>query len=268
MRMSEGTTARGLPYLTFGSGPPVVVLPGITGRHRNPPRWRATRIAPGLRTLAERRTIHLLQLRPGLPRGTSMADLADDVAAAIREDLGGGPLAVYGVSTGGSVALQLSVDHPGLVSRLVVACAAACLGEGGRRRQRRLAELTTAGRPREAWAQLAPVLATSPLGRWAMRTASWLAGGPGPQEAGDLLAVIEAEDGFDVRSRLHQVAAPTLVLGGALDGYYSAELFVATADGIPDSQLVLRPRAGHVSTLTHRSAARAVTTFLAGEEES
>lgn len=266
--MSEGTTAGGLPFLTFGSGPPLVVLPGITGRHRNPPRWQATRLAPGLRALAGRRTAHLLQLRPGLAPGTTMADLADDVADAIREDLGGGPLAVYGVSTGGSVALQLAVDHPGLVSRLAVVCAAACLGDDGRRHQRRLAELTVAGRPREGWAQLAPALATTTPGRWAMRAASWLAGGPGPQEAGDLLAVIEAEDAFDVRARLNEVTAPTLVLGGALDGFYSAELFVTTADGIPDARLLLRPRSGHVGTLAHRSAARAVTAFLAGEEES
>lgn len=266
--MCERTTDRGLPYLTFGDGPPLVVLPGITGRHRNPPRWQAARLAPGLGALAESHTVHLLQLRPGLPPGTTMADLADDVAAAIREDLGGGPLAVYGVSTGGSVALQLAVDHPELVSRLALVCAAARLGEDGRRHQRRLAELTLAGRPREAWAQLAPVMATTPHGRWAMHAVSWLAGGPGPRDAGDLLAVIDAEDAFDVRARLHEVAAPTLVLGGALDGFYSAELFAATAGGIPGAQLVLRPRSGHVGALAHRSAARAVTSFLAGEEES
>ena len=87
------------------------------------------------------------------------------------------------------------------------------------------------------------------------------------QQAGDLLAVVAAEDAFDVRDRLHAVRAPTLVLGGALDGFYSTALFVGTADAIPRARLVLRPRCGHAGALTHRSAGRAVATFLAGDEE-
>lgn len=197
-----------------------------------------------------------------------MADLADDVAAAVREDLGGGPVAVYGVSTGGSVALQLAVDHTRLVARLALVAAAARLGEDGRRHQRRLAELTVAGRPRAAWAQLAPAMAATPRGRWAMRAVMWLAGGPGPRDAGDLLAVVEAEDAFDVRARPSVVAAPTLVIGGARDGFYSHELFVATARGIPGARLLLDPRAGHAGALTSRSTARAVTAFLLGDEPS
>lgn len=65
-------------------------------------------------------------------------------------------------------------------------------------------------------------------------------------ERPDLLAVIEAEDGFDVGDRLGRITAPTLVVGGAKDRFYGAELFRETAERIPDGRLILYPDRGHM----------------------
>jgi pimeloyl-ACP methyl ester carboxylesterase len=48
-----------------------------------------------------------------------MSDIAGHLASAIEHDLGQ-PVFLQGTSTGGSVALQLAVDRPDLVRRLVV----------------------------------------------------------------------------------------------------------------------------------------------------
>lgn len=263
----EGTLPGGLPYLAIGAGPPLVALPGLGGHHRNPVGAERRAQLSGLGALARTFTVYLIQRRPGLAPGTTMADLADDVASAVQERFPG-PVPVIGTSTGGSVALQLAVDHPDLVSRLVLACAAARLSEEGRRRQQRMAELTLAGRPRAAWAQLGPVLAGTPPTRAAIGALLWVMGGPGPTDAGDMLATIEAEDRFDVTRRLADVRAPTLVLGSARDGFYSKALFVLTARGIRNGHLLLYPRSSHMSVLAHRSAQRAIAEFLAGEEGS
>jgi len=264
----EGTLPGGLPFLAFGSGPPLLALPGFGPHHRNPTGFDRTTQTRGLRPQARRFTVHLVQRRPSLAPGTTMGHLADDVATAIRGQFGG-PVPVLGTSTGGSVALQLAVDHPDLVSRLVLACAAARLGEDGRRRQRVLAELTQAGEPRRAWAQLGPALAGGPVTRRLTSAMMWLAGGAmDPDDASDMLATVEAEDAFDVMARLGDVTAPTLVVAGGRDGFYSTNLFLRTARGIPDGHLLLYPRSSHMSALRHRSAQRAITTFLADEEES
>ena len=49
-----------------------------------------------------------------------MKDIAADYADAIWDDLRE-PVLLHGVSTGAAVALQLAVDHPDLVCRLVLA---------------------------------------------------------------------------------------------------------------------------------------------------
>jgi len=259
------TTLAGLSVLSWGSGPPALVLPGLSPHHRNPTGMERRTQTQGLAAVAARFTVHLLQRRTGLPAGTTMADLADDVAAAVRAGFDG-PVPVLGMSTGGSVALQLAVDHPELVSRLVLGCSAMRLGRQGRMLQRALADLTRAGRPRAAWAGLAPALTGTVLTRALMTPVLWLGGGPRGDDAADLLATIEAEDAFDVESRLDEVRAPTLVVGGGRDGFYGPQLFHDTARAIPDGHLLLFPRSSHMTALGHRSAQRAIARFLAGEE--
>ena len=41
----------------------------------------------------------------------------------------------------------------------------------------------------------------------------------------DTLVVLAAEDAFDAEPGLERIQAPTLVLGGAADSFYSEELF-------------------------------------------
>jgi pimeloyl-ACP methyl ester carboxylesterase len=66
-----------------------------------------------------------------------MADLANDYAGAL-DGMFQRPVDVLGISTGGSLALQLAADRPELVERLVVAGAACRLSEYGRSRSARL----------------------------------------------------------------------------------------------------------------------------------
>jgi pimeloyl-ACP methyl ester carboxylesterase len=77
-----------------------------------------------------------------------------------------------------------------------------------------------------------------------------------------MVATIRAEDAFDVCADLHRITAPTLIVGGARDGFYGEELFRRTADAIPGARLVLHPRAGHAGMLSSRAAHRGVARFL------
>jgi pimeloyl-ACP methyl ester carboxylesterase len=173
-----------------------------------------------------------------------MSDIAGHLVGAIEHDIGQ-PVFLQGTSTGGSVVLQLAVDRPELVRRLVVVSAAYRLGPAGRAQQAEMARLIRAGQPREAWAS-AITAVLPPAGRMT------------PADATDMLVTLEAEDAFDVEASLPRVTAPTLVIGGGRDDFYSEEQFRGTAAGVQDGRVHIFPDWGHV-----RASSSPATTNLA-----
>jgi pimeloyl-ACP methyl ester carboxylesterase len=284
--MAQTGTLAGLPCLTVGApdAPPLVVLPGLSPEHAigaGP----AARAELGLaRELGRRFRVTWLTRRPGLAATTgtdppSMADVAVEHAAALRE--AGAPLDVLGISTGGSIALQLALDHPDVVGRLVLVSAAAQLGAVGRAEQRALAERVDAGDRRGAFAQLLADAVPDPLpwatGRgtrvharlaalvrpplatfgWALGPRLW------PQAAlADMAALIAAEDAFDVRSRLGELRARLLAVAGGRDPYYDEGAFEQLARGVPDGRLVRFARRGHGTVAADPRFVPAVARFL------
>ena len=252
--VKKGTLAGGLPCFSFGSGPPLVVFAGLTAAHENPRGAALWLEQQTLGPFAKQHTVYGVNRRPGLSTGTTIADIASDYATALSDRFGG-PVDVIGISTGGSVCLQFAIDHPELVRHLVVASSACRLGERGRDAQRRVADRARAGDLRGEYWELGHPLVTHPFGQ---KIAGGLMWALGPYVTGrhddpsDMIVTIEAEDVFDATPDLHRISAPTLVVGGDRDGFYSPDLFRATADGIPGGRLCLYEGKGHVGALGKR----------------
>jgi len=108
MDVRDGALSGGLPFLAFGTGPPVVVFPGLSARHANSTgmerRFQLRQWAP----LAAHFTVYIVNRKPGLRPGSTIADLAEHYAGAIRAEFSL-PVHVVGVSTGGSIAQQFAV---------------------------------------------------------------------------------------------------------------------------------------------------------------
>jgi pimeloyl-ACP methyl ester carboxylesterase len=136
-----------LPYLGTGSGPTLLFIAGLSPEPGVAATGTERMNASLLKPIAKRRRVLFVNRRPGLPRGMSMADLAGEHAEAIRS-LGGGPVDVAGISTGGSIAQQLAADHPDVVDRLLLLSTACRLGPDGRALQRRVAARIRGGSPR------------------------------------------------------------------------------------------------------------------------
>jgi pimeloyl-ACP methyl ester carboxylesterase len=264
----EGLLPGGLPYLAVGDGPPLVVFPGFTANHANPTGAARRFALRPLRSLARHFTLYLINRKPGLQPGDAMADLAGHYAHAL-EQVFAGPVPIIGISTGGSIAQQLAIDHPQLVRRLVLVATACRLGPAGRRMQRDLARFTLAGQPRRAWAATGPELATTTAGGRLYGALLWLFGPRlGPKDPSDMLIVIDAEDRFDAASQLHRISAPTLILAGDRDRTYSAELFGETAERNPGARLRLYPGKGHapIATLAYQPAVGELLGFLTADQ--
>ncbi|RYP80307.1 alpha/beta hydrolase [Nocardioides guangzhouensis] len=256
-----GHGRRYLPYLRLGDGSPLVVSPGLSSEHANPTGiWRRTTLSWAA-PFAEHFTVYLVQRKPGLARDATLSDVAADYAEAIERDLGR-PVLSHGTSTGGSVALQIAIDHPQLVHRMVVAAAACRLAPHGRPVQEQLARLTESGDARGASALLWGAVAR-PMLSYPARGLGWLMGRSFKvDDPSDMLTMIAAEDSFDAEPELSRVQAPTLVLGGTADPFYSEDLFRRTADGIPRGRVVLFPGKGHIYAAGSKVPAAVALGFL------
>ena len=77
------------------------------------------------------------------------------------------------------------------------------------------------------------------------------------------MITIEAEDRFNFKDRLAEITAPTLLVAGGRDPFYSEALFRETAAGIPNAKLILYPGMGHPAS--GKQFERDVLTFLREE---
>jgi pimeloyl-ACP methyl ester carboxylesterase len=264
--VSRGTPAAGyfpsgLPYNRFGHGArPLVVVQGLLFENKPQPRYA---LGP-YSFLRDRSTVFVVLRRPGMPQGYTLGDMAADCAETIRAQFGG-PVDVIGVSTGGSIVQHLAADHPDVVRRLVLHSSACTLSPAAKRLQLRVGELARERR----WAEASELLVDAVVpprpsgpGRrlvvWPIaRMMSWSSRSADPS---DLIVTIAAEDEHDFRDRLREITAPTLVIAGAADPFYTEELFRETAAGIPGARLALYPGMGHPAH--GRRFARDVLAFL------
>jgi pimeloyl-ACP methyl ester carboxylesterase len=260
-RESAGLLHDDAPYLKIGQGPPLVMVPGLTPDHDVPRGWQRQIALASARPLARDFTVYAVNRKRGLQPGESMSDIAGHLASAIEHDLAQ-PVFLQGTSTGGSVVLQLAVDRPDLVRRLVVVAAAYRLGPRGRELQAEMTRLIRAGEPREAWATVMTAMLPGPL-RGPARPLARLAVGPiVPADSTDALVTLDAEDAFDVEAGLPRVTAPTLVIGGGNDHFYTQELFHGTAAGVQDGRVHIFPGWGHVRASSSAATAHLTLGFM------
>lgn len=263
MKFDRGMLAE-IPFAAHGSGPPLVILAGltpVTGVRSSI--LNRTAMDPVRHLIATRRLV-VLNRRPGLPRHLTMSALASEHAQAIRSGFDG-PVDVIGSSTGGSIAQQLAADHPETIRRLGLVSTACRLGPLAKSSQAQIAQDLRAGRCRSALATAAGALV--PLG-----TGQHLAAGIGwataphvlttPEQAADLAATIEAEDGFDLATCRDRIQAPTLIIAGARDRFYTPELFTETTQLIPNSRLQTFPHRGHITIALDRAARTEIARFF------
>ena len=260
--IDEGVLAHGLPYLAFGSGPPLLVLRGFMTTHANPVglqrRFEIRLLAP----LARHFRVYAISRAPGLAPDVSMADIARDHAEAFLATFGS-PVDLLGMSSGGSIALQVAADHSVVVRRLVLVSAGHRLGTAAKEAQLHYVEATAAGRRGAHY--LAPFKVESTVGARLVTPLMWLLDPLlRPANPADMLAFAHAEDRFDLGARLGEITAPTLVIAGERDRVYSPEIFERTAKGVRDGRLIVYPGAGHGGTLTARRLVADVTAFLTG----
>jgi len=228
------------PYVRVGPAaggaddPPLVIVTGL-----NDPLLRVTdalwfagavaALGGRLRRRGYPGPVYVTSRPIGLPREHSTRRMADDLGAFLAA-LDCGPVDLLGISMGGFVAQHLAADAPGLVRRLVCGLAAASLSPRGRRTIERWRAWAADGEWGRLYRAGADAVAIGPLRR-AVRAATYPYGAvaPVPPAAVDFDVSARACLDHDAADRL-PVPAPTLVVGGTEDPFFTAGAFERTAE--------------------------------------
>jgi len=255
LKTVAGYSSNGLPYNRFGQGSrTVVVFQGLMFENKPLAGFSGFFMARMYRFLEAAHTTYIVTRKAALPDGYSMKDMADDYAEMIRNEVGG-PVDIIGVSTGGSIAQHFAADHPDLVSKLVLHSSAHTLDDEAKRVQLRVGHLAQQGKWRAAYSALMGLSSpqsgitphlTKPLLELVALFGRLFFGKP--ENPSDLAVTIEAEDTHAFEDRLQEIKAPTLVVAGDRDPFYSISLFRETTAGIPNAKLILYEKMGHPAT--------------------
>jgi pimeloyl-ACP methyl ester carboxylesterase len=265
-RIREGILRGGLDYLDEGSGPPLVIFSTVTPSPYNPRGLARLGMRRFIRPLTQHLAVYVIGRRPHLPLGATMADLTADYAHALTDAFNGKAVNVLGFSPGGSIALQFAADYPELVRRLTLA-GANRLGLVGREVQRHYADWLALRKFSRAYRTLAPLVSNSRIGQWfwegilwGVRTLTRI------EDPVGLVAMLRAEDAFDLGDRLHEITAPTLLIGGDQDCTYPPELLKQMAERIPHAHMSMYQGRNHNTIATLRRFYPDILAFLREEQ--
>ncbi|CAL9647567.1 3-oxoadipate enol-lactonase [Streptomyces sp. R1] len=170
--------------------------------------------------------------------GATVGDLAE-LVLALADSLGVERFAYAGVSLGGAVGLHLAVHHPERVSSLAVVCSSAHFN-GARPWRERAAQVREEGLAR---------LARSADARWFTPgfTVPRLVRDHREADPGAYAACCDALAAFDLRGRVGEISAPTLLIAGREDPATPPAHLRELADAVPGSTLTEIPGASHLA---------------------
>ena len=233
-----------MDYIRFGTGGKILVmLPGLGDGLRSV-KGTALPMALSYQVFAKDFTVYAFSRKNALPEGYTTKEMAADQAAAL-EQLGIQKADVLGVSMGGMIAQHLAIDYPEKVSRLILT--------------------VTSARPNpilkasiEEWVSCAKrgdhtAFMDSNVRRIYSeayyRKNRWLVPIMGrltkPKSYERFFIQSNACLMHDAFESLHQIQAPTLVIGGGKDNALGGDASREIAAEIPGAELRMYEQWGH-----------------------
>jgi pimeloyl-ACP methyl ester carboxylesterase len=256
--------------LPGGPGTPLVVLGGVETGLR-PLAGTESVLRRRWEGRAAARAVHVV----GRPLPDDPADagrlmhprvMADAVASVLRAERIG-PVAIEAESGGGRIGLWLTVDHPDLVERLVLAAVASETPPDSPMAERlgTWIEMAEGGRWGEFFTRMAQVMrpAAGEGGAGAFDAAARLQPRPATPERfiGELRTTLDPSS--FVTDRLGEIDVPTLVLAGGRDQVVPPDRTRQVAEGIPGARLEVDPECGHTVRSSFEGYDALVEAFLA-----
>lgn len=272
MAIFSGFSSNGVPYAHLSdSGPALVIFTGSELEHMPPSKMTQQGFYIGMKRLLQQYSVYLMSRKPDLPKGYTAQDMSNDFAEMIRRDIGK-PVHIMGMSSGGSSAMHLAVDHADLVDKLVLAMTGYRLNTNGKMVAEIWRDLALAEDWPALYQRMGMDVAEGSTPEWVTRLMMRLFGKMllgTPKSGSDFAIVLDSDINLDVVDKLPFIRQPTLVIGGENDPFYGADKIRETARLIPNAELCLLKDGGHAVVKTQtRAFESAILEFLQRQTET
>lgn len=262
-----GVFPNGMAYIRWGSGPKTLLWivggPGLGF----PVGLRVALIPLVLRPFARAGyTCWLVNRKRDMPDGYTIAEMADDHAAIIADELGGKVDLVLGEDYGGVIGFYLAARYPERLDYLANASAGYAMADRGRAIDRDFATLVAEGRSTDAWAQMLATMAHDlrppALVRVLASVMDRLFTDRSRPDFVSNLVVETGAEAFDAREILPDIQVPVLLIGGDQGPFFSREILEETSRLIPDCTLQIHEGRGDAGAVSSTQLPRVVLAWV------
>lgn len=209
-----------MDYFKFGSGDKVlVILPGLSVQSVMP---SAQAVADSYSMFADDYTVYLFDRRKDPPETYSVYDMARDTAAAF-EELGLAKADIFGASQGGMIAMDIAIEHPELVNKLVLGSTAASISDKGYETMDKWVQLAKAGDAEGLYLGFGQMIYPEETFEQYKDTLIAVAKTVTDEELAHFVINAQGIKGFDVLDDLDRIECPVLLLGSEDDNVLGAE---------------------------------------------
>lgn len=259
------TDAFSMDYFKFGRGEKtLVILPGLSVQSVM---GSADAVADAYQILTDDFTIYLFDRRKELPASYSIHEMAQDTAEAMRV-LGLENVCLFGTSQGGMIAMDIAINHPELVQKLVLGSTSACVTEENYGTVEEWIRLAKAGDATELYLAFGEAVYPREVFEQYRELLSDAAKTVTPDELNRFIILAEGMKGFNVTDDLSKIACPVLTIGSADDQVLGADATAQIAERLkdrPDFEMYMYDGYGHAAYDTAPDYKERLLRFLAPE---
>ncbi len=214
------TDAYEMDYFKFGAGDKaLVIIPGLSVQSVMA---SADIVADAYGMFSDDYTVYLFDRRKDLPDTYSIYDMADDTAEAFKE-LGLEKVDLFGASQGGMIAMDIAIEHPELVNKLILGSTSARISDAGYETIGKWIQLAKDGDAEVLYLGFAEAVYTQETFKQYKETMIEMAKTVTDEELARFVIIAEGLKGFDVLDDLHKIKCPVLLIGSEDDNVLGAE---------------------------------------------
>ena len=231
-------------YVSFGSGSrKLVALPGLSDGLATV-KGKAWILSLSYKKFLSDYTVYMFSRKNKMPEGYTIRDMAEDQVRAMN-DLGIERACLLGVSQGGMIAQYIAIDHPEMVTKLILAVTAPNANETAKKVISGWNEMAERGDHTALMVDTAEKMYSREYLKKNRKYFPLLAKFTKPSSYDRFLKNSHAILQFDARAELSKITCPTLIIAGDDDNTVGNDAPYELNRAIAGSELLLYKGLGH-----------------------
>ena len=254
-----------MDYFRFGHGKEtLVILPGLSVQSVM---GFADAVAEAYQMFADDYTVYVFDRRKELPPSYSVHEMAQDTAEAFHA-LGLDRINLFGASQGGMIAMEIAIEQPDLVQKLILGSTSAHVDETRCQTIERWIQAAKAGKKAELYLAFGEAVYPPDVFELSRELLIESAESVTDEDLSRFIILAESIHGFDIEKDLEKISCPVLVIGSMDDQVLGADASFQLAEHLKDQKgavLCMYSGYGHAAYDTAPDYKERILRFLVSE---